>query len=184
MQRSNDDGVVLLIGSGRRAYRQYLIAGLASRAPLWLIDEEPATWQAGYLAGSSVVGLLDPARIVPDEPGLIDAAASVARQRPVLGVCTYDEGFVIAAAVVAERLGLPGLTAAGAVRCRDKHLTRMALTADPGSRGSGCLSSLAEPAPITGTTPAAANCCENIRMVPSLKPLNTKGVSIGLRRLA
>src|SRR4030081_571679 len=74
MQRNSDDGVVLLIGSGRRAYREYLIRGLASRAPLWLIDEEPATWQSGYLAGSSVVALLDPARIVPDEPGLIDAA--------------------------------------------------------------------------------------------------------------
>ena len=62
--------------------------------------------------------------------------------------------------------------------------TRMALTADPGSSGSGCLSSLTEPAPITGITPAAANCCENIRIVPSLNPLKTSGVSMGLRRLA
>jgi hypothetical protein len=124
----SNDGVVLLIGSGRRAYREYLIEGLARRAPLWLIDDAPVTWQARYLAGSSVVRMVDPARIVPDELGLIDAAAEVGKQRPVLGVCTYDEGFVIAAAVVAERIGVPGLTVAGAERCRDKHLTRTALT--------------------------------------------------------
>jgi hypothetical protein len=121
-------GVVLLIGSGRRAYREYLIRGLAGRAPLWLIDEEPATWQSGYLVGSSVVGMLNPARYVPDKRGLIDAAAEVAKARPVVGVVTYDEGLVIAAAHVAEHLGAPGLSAAGATRCRDKHLTRIALT--------------------------------------------------------
>jgi len=173
MQRSNDDGVVLLIGSGRRPYRQYLIAGLASRAPLWLIDEEPPTWQAGYLAGSSVVGLLDPARIVPDQPGLIEAAASVARQRPVLGVCTYDEGFVIAAAVVAERLGLPGLTTAGAARCRDKHLTRIALT-DAG---------LPQPRfTLAATAEEAAESAERIGYPVVLKPRGM-GASAGVVRV-
>ena len=129
MQQSNDDGVVLLIGSGRQAYRQYLIEGLARRAPVWLIDAEPAGWQSPYLAGSSVVPMLDAARAVPDEAGLAAAAERVTRMRGVAGVCTYDEGSVIAAAAVAERLGLPGLTVAGAERCRDKHLTRKALTA-------------------------------------------------------
>ena len=32
--------------------------------------------------------------------------------------------------------------------------TRMALMAEPGSSGSGCLLSLTEPTPITGTIPA------------------------------
>jgi biotin carboxylase len=127
--RQTGDGVVLLIGSGRRDYREYLIRGLAARTPLWLVDEEPATWQTGYLAGSSVVAMIDPARFVPDEQGLLDAAAEVGKERSVLGICTYDEGLVIATAVVAERLGLPGLTMAGAENCRDKHLTRTALTA-------------------------------------------------------
>ena len=52
--------------------------------------------------------------MVPDEDGLFEAAAEVARSRPVRGICTYDEAFVIAAARVAARLGLPGLTTAGA----------------------------------------------------------------------
>jgi biotin carboxylase len=124
----DDAGVVLLIGSGRRPYREYLISGVASRTPLWLIDEEPATWQSRYLAGSSVVAMIDSARFVPDGQGLIDAAAAVARERPVLGVTTYDEALVMATACVADHLGVPGLTAVGAARCRDKHQTRVALT--------------------------------------------------------
>ena len=123
-----DDGVVLLISSGRRAYREYLLTGLADCVPVWLIDEQEPTWQLSHIAGSSVVRLLDHARMVPDEDGLFKAAAEVGRTRPVRGICTYDEAFVIAAARVAARLGLPGLTVAGAGRCRDKHLTRAALT--------------------------------------------------------
>src|SRR5262249_59062159 len=42
---------------------------------------------------------------------------------------TYDEPQVIATARIADRLGLPGLSAAGAQRCRNKHETRLALTA-------------------------------------------------------
>src|SRR5260370_31506955 len=122
----SDDGVVLLISSGRRAYRQYLLTGLADCVPVWLIDEQAPTWQLPYIAGSSVVSLLDHARMVPDEDGLFEAAAQVARARPVRGICTYDEAFVIAAAPGAERLGLPGLTVAGAERSRAKHPTRAA----------------------------------------------------------
>ena len=62
--------------------------------------------------------------------------------------------------------------------------TRIALTAEPGSSGSGCLSLSTEPAPMTGTTPAEANSLANIRMVSSLKPVKTSGVSMGLSRLA
>src|SRR5262249_33825945 len=42
---------------------------------------------------------------------------------------TYDEPQVIATARIADRLGLPGLSAAGAQRCRNKYETRLALTA-------------------------------------------------------
>src|SRR3974390_2856711 len=61
--------------------------------------------------------------------------------------------------------------------------TRIALTADPGTSGSGCLSFVTEPAPITGTIPAAANCGANNFTASSLQPLNTSGVSIGVSRL-
>ena len=174
MERDNGDGVVLLISSGRRAYREYLIRGLAERAPVWLIDEEPIGWQAEYLAGGSVVGMLDAARAVPDEPALVDAAAEVGKQRHVAGVCSYDEGMVIATAVVAERLGLPGLTLAGAEHCRDKHLTRTALTA----------AGLRQPRFALVKTPGqAADAAERIGFPVVLKPRGM-GASAGVVRVS
>ena len=62
--------------------------------------------------------------------------------------------------------------------------TRIALTAEPGTSGSGCLSLLTEPAPITGTTPAEAKSLAKSRRVFSLNPVNTSGVSIGFSRFA
>jgi biotin carboxylase len=165
-----DDGVVLLIGSGRRAYREYLLTGLANCVPVWLIDEQPPTWQRSHIAGSSVVSLLDHARMVPDEDGLFAAAAEVNRTRPVRGICTYDEAFVIAAARVAARLGLPGLTVAGAGRCRDKHLTRAALT------GSG----LPQPRyALAGSFSEAAVAAQRIGFPVVLKPRGM-GASAGV----
>jgi biotin carboxylase len=173
VEQDNGDGVVLLIGSGRRAYREYLIAGLAELAPVWLIDEDPVSWQEPYLAGSSVVGMLDSARAVPDEAALVDAAAEVGKERAVAGVCTYDEGMVIATAVVAERLGLPGLTVAGARHCRDKHLTRTALTA----------AGLRQPRFALVNTPAqAAAAAERIGFPVVLKPRGM-GASAGVVRI-
>jgi carbamoylphosphate synthase large subunit len=125
----NGEGVVLLIGSGWRPYREYLLKGLAGESALWLIDQQPPSWQDSYLAGSSVVGLLDENRVVPDRQGLIDAALAVSEHHKVIGVVTYDELFVTAASHVAERLGVRGLTVAGAENCRDKSRTRAALTA-------------------------------------------------------
>ena len=125
----NPAGPVLVIGSGQQLYRRYLIEGAARRRPLWLLDDQAASWQRPYLMGSSVVGMLDSTLQIPDEPALLDAAATVARAHRVSGIFTYDEPQVIATARIADRLGLPGLSAAGAQRCRNKHETRLALTA-------------------------------------------------------
>jgi biotin carboxylase len=123
------EAVLLLLGSGRRAYREYLLQGLAGHAPLWLIDDQEPTWQRRYLVGSSLVAPLDDAGIVADQDGLTAAALAVAADRKIAGVVTYDELQVTAAAHVAEQLGVRGLTAAGAQNCRDKARTRAALTA-------------------------------------------------------
>src|SRR5262245_44816859 len=129
--RAVDDGahgVVLLIGSGRQLYRQYLLEGASQRRPLWLIDPYESTWQQPFVVGTSVVKMLDSARSEADEAGLLDSAAEVARNHRVGGVFTYDEGMVISTARIAERLGVPGSTVDGADNCRNKHRTRQALT--------------------------------------------------------
>ncbi|MFF4443193.1 ATP-grasp domain-containing protein [Streptomyces sp. NPDC001502] len=124
-----DDGVVILVGSGQRAYREYLLAGAARRRPIWILDAVDPTWQEQYVLGSTTVELLDRARLVPDTDGLIKAAEAVAAEHRVVGVFSYDETLVVTTALIAERLGLPGLTSRGADNCRNKHNTRQLLTA-------------------------------------------------------
>nr|WP_238352775.1 ATP-grasp domain-containing protein [Kribbella solani] len=119
----------MLFGSGFQPYRQYLLEAAAKRSHLWLIDDEPADWQLPYVVGSTVVPPLTGAGLVLDHDALFAAAEAVARSHRVVGTCTYDEPSVIIAALVADRLGVPGLTAAGAEGCRNKALTRQALTA-------------------------------------------------------
>jgi biotin carboxylase len=125
----NSGGAVLVIGSGRQLYREYLLEGASRRRPLWLIDEQPPTWQRPYIVGSAVVEPLDPVREIPDRQGLLDAATAAARAYGVRGIFTYDELLVTATADIADRLGLPGLTASGAEHCRNKPASRQALTA-------------------------------------------------------
>jgi biotin carboxylase len=121
-------GVVLQLGSGQRSYREYLMEGAARRRPLWLIDEEPPTWQQRYIVGSSVVEPLEGPGLALDHAALLAAAQSVARTHRVNGVFTYDEPSVVGAAFIADRMGVPGLTPDGAERCRNKHKSRLALT--------------------------------------------------------
>ncbi|MFD8889151.1 ATP-grasp domain-containing protein [Streptomyces sp. NPDC059566] len=127
--KTTDDGVVILVGSGQRAYREYLLAGAARRRPIWILDAVDPTWQEQYVLGSTTVELLDRERLVPDTEGLIRAAEAVAAEHRVVGVFSYDETLVVTTALIAERLGLPGLTPRGADNCRNKHNTRQLLTA-------------------------------------------------------
>lgn len=115
---------VLVVGSGTREYREYLLRSAASRAYLWLLDEAAPTWQSPHLAGSSQVA---PSNV----NALIAEARSVAEHRKVRGVFCYDEALILPAAQVAEALGLPGPTVTAVRNCRDKHRTR-ALLRDAG----------------------------------------------------
>lgn len=115
-------GVLLVIGSGDQLYREYMLASAAQEHPLWLIDDEKPTWQAPYLAGSSVTDIGDPA-------ALLAVTRQLADQIPINGVFCYYEPAALTAAHVVESLGLPGMDPVAVWRCRDKHQTRQILTA-------------------------------------------------------
>src|SRR4029453_4606 len=51
----DSQGVVLQLSSGFQPYPEDLMAGASKRSPLWLIDDEPASWQLAYVDGSSTV---------------------------------------------------------------------------------------------------------------------------------
>jgi biotin carboxylase len=117
---SADEGVVLVIGCGRRLYRQYLLASAAARHPLWLFNDSEVTWQQEYVLGSAVLNLLDRAT-------LLAAARELAAARPVLGVLSWDEMLIVNTAHVASELGLPGSGVNGVESCRDKLRGRRVL---------------------------------------------------------
>lgn len=124
-----NDGAVLLVGSGLQLYREYLMAGAHKQRSLWLLDGAQPTWQKCYVEGCTVVEWANPLHRLPDQDSFVEAAISIAAQHNIAGVLSYDERLVVTTAHIAEALGLPGLTVAGAQNCRDKHRTRQILTA-------------------------------------------------------
>ncbi len=116
------DELVFVVGCGLRHDREYLLAGVARRARVWLFDAEPPTWQKPYLEGFTQV---DPS----DARALTANAHLVAQRVRPSGVLCYNEQYVQSAARVVEALALPGFSSAAIRNCRDKRATRHALTA-------------------------------------------------------
>jgi biotin carboxylase len=170
---TSENEVLLVVGSGGRAYREYLLAGAAQRRRLWLLDSVKSTWQRRYVVGTDVVELVDRARLVPDRARLHDAALGVARRHRVVGALTYDETLVMATAEIAELLGLPGPGTDGADRCRNKHRCRQTLTA----------AGLPQPRfALAGTLDEARDTASAIGYPLVLKPRGM-GASIGVVRV-
>ncbi|MEQ0564249.1 ATP-grasp domain-containing protein [Amycolatopsis sp. NEAU-NG30] len=114
-----DHPALLLVGSGDRRYREYLLAALRPHFRLWLLDSVEPTWQTAHVDGVTVVDTRSP-----------DALTSAVRElefRPD-GVLTYDESLVTAVAAFAQETGLPGSPPEAVQACRDKAATRAALT--------------------------------------------------------
>ena len=120
-------GVLLVIGSGLRLYREYLVRSAAARAraaglDLVLINNLRPTWQREYFTEIIVVNVFDFAL-------LAKTAREVASRRSVVGVLCWDEPLVTTSAELAAEFGVPGLSLPGVRGCRDKLRTRTVLTA-------------------------------------------------------
>ncbi|MFE7525296.1 ATP-grasp domain-containing protein [Kitasatospora sp. NPDC057542] len=119
---AQDAPVLLLVGSGYRPYREYILAAVSKHYRLWLLDSAEASWQLAYCAGATRVDTRDP-------EAMLAAARVVVDSLPVVGAFTYDESQVLFCARLAEDLGLPGSPPDTIVACRDKAATRSVLTA-------------------------------------------------------
>jgi len=119
---SEDAPVLLLVGSGYRPYREYILAAVSQHYRLWLLDSSEATWQLPYCAGATRVE-------TRDSEAVRRAALTVVDALPVVGVFTYDETQVVFCARLAQDLGLPGSPPETIDSCRDKAATRATLTA-------------------------------------------------------
>jgi biotin carboxylase len=112
---------LLVVGAGGRAYREYLLASLATRYAVHLLTGAEPTWERAHVAGWTV---LDMADTVGAEPMI--AAARALDPRPD-GVLSWDEARVLQVAKIAAALGRPGGDEDAVLRCRDKQRTRAAL---------------------------------------------------------
>jgi biotin carboxylase len=118
---------VLVIGSGLKLYREYLVSSIARRArdaglDLVLVNNIQPTWQRAYFDEISVINLFD-------HELLAETAREVASRRRIVGVMCWDEPFVMPSAHIAAEFGVPGLSVSGVDGCRDKYHTRSLLTA-------------------------------------------------------
>jgi biotin carboxylase len=124
MTSDDADGLPLLvlIGTGSRHYREYLLASIATRYQVHLLAASPPGWAETHITGFTEVADMSAA-------ALTDAAHVLAATSQVSGVLTWDEARVETTAAVAYALGLPGSDRTAARRCRDKYLARQALAA-------------------------------------------------------
>ncbi|HEX8093153.1 ATP-grasp domain-containing protein [Jatrophihabitans sp.] len=116
---------LLVVGTGGRPYREYLLASIAAHYRVHLLIGHEADWERQYVEGWSVVDFGD---TIGGEQ-MILAAKQAGAQDPFDGVLTWDEARVLQAAKVAQALQLPGGDPEMVLRCRDKYLTRTALAA-------------------------------------------------------
>ncbi|HTZ42491.1 MAG TPA: ATP-grasp domain-containing protein [Jatrophihabitans sp.] len=109
---------LLLISTGDRLFREYLLEPISRHYRIHLFLAAAATWESAYVDEVTVLGdTLDAAE-------MIAAARELDARDHLDGVLCWDEARILAAATVAEALGLPGGNAEMVLRCRDKHLTR------------------------------------------------------------
>ena len=124
---TTNPGALLVIGSGLKLYREYLVRSVARRARenglrLVLINNLKPTWQHEYFDDITVVNVFDHAL-------LAETARELATRYTVAGVLCWDEPLVMPAAELADEFGVPGLSIPGVHGCRDKHSCRVRLTA-------------------------------------------------------
>ncbi|WP_410584460.1 acetyl-CoA carboxylase biotin carboxylase subunit family protein [Amycolatopsis sp. lyj-108] len=122
------NGVLLIIGSGLKLYREYLVSSIhrcAREAGLGLVllNNLKPTWQHAYFDEIVHTDVFD-----ADE--MLAAAREVAGRHRIAGLMCWDEPVVLAAGELAAELGVPGLSVDGVRGCRDKNRTRTVLTAE------------------------------------------------------
>jgi len=118
---------LLVIGSGLKYYREYLVTSIHRRARaaglrLVLLNNLKPTWQKRYFDEIVLADVFDPAVMVAE-------AREVAERERIIGLMCWDEPLVLTAGELAAEFGVPGLGLAGVHGCRDKNRTRALLTA-------------------------------------------------------
>lgn len=108
---------IMLIGSGYKQFRGYLLEGVSTQHRVLLLNFGPVTWQWPYIEDARVV---EPG----NEEAVLTAATSLAAGQDVSGVMTWDEGALELVPRVAHHLRVPAPDAEALGICRNKAMQR------------------------------------------------------------
>lgn len=115
------DPLLLLVATGMRSYREYLLRSIASRFRVHLFHVAEPTWEREHITGWSVLAS------TIDGPAMAREALAVSEGDAVSGVLCWDEGRILATSYVTQALGLRNGDPAVVWRLRDKAQTRACL---------------------------------------------------------
>jgi len=113
---------LLLVRTGQRELREYLLRPIAERFRVHALTVQEPTWELPYLTGHSRL------RESLDREDLLAEVRRINDVEPLDGIMCWQETHMPQVAYVADVLGLPGAGLDAARRCRDKRLTREALS--------------------------------------------------------
>ena len=122
-ERPDERPHLLLISTGDRQFREYLLSSIAERYRIHLFVAAEPQWEQRYIDAATVVS------DTLDAEAMIPAAEQLHARDRIDGVLCWDEARILPASKIAQVLGLPGGDPEAVLRCRDKHLTREAMTA-------------------------------------------------------
>ncbi|WP_019853069.1 ATP-grasp domain-containing protein [Actinopolyspora mortivallis] len=107
---------LVLVGSGRNVYREYIFDALSAEVDLRLLDDRPTGWRGRYVEDHVVSDLtFDRA---------VEALHEEWARGRVDGIMTFEEQSVELAASLTRHFDLPGPTPEAVHRARDKHRMR------------------------------------------------------------
>src|SRR5579864_6501217 len=84
--------LLLVLGTGSRNYREYLLASISTRYRIHLLLGAEPTWEQDYLTGWTVLTQMGE---TIDATEMIAAARALAADRRLGGVLTWDEARVL-----------------------------------------------------------------------------------------
>jgi biotin carboxylase len=158
--------LLLVIGTGLHAYREYLLRSISTEFRIHLFHKVEPTWEKEYLDGWTVL----PSTV--DGPAMAERARLLDKEESIAGVLCWDEARIHASSQVAEALGLPNGEPAVIARLRDKGQTRQALAA----------AGVAQPRSVpAGTIEEAVAAARQVGYPAILKPRGL-GASLGVIR--
>lgn len=115
--------LLLLISTGIRPYREYLLRSISSEFRIHLFHIAEPSWEKEFLTDWTVLPS------TADGPAMAAAARRLHEQEPIEGVLCWDEARIHATAFVAQALGLRNGDPEVIGRLRDKGQTRVTLDA-------------------------------------------------------